>query len=273
MNRFEFLPSVTIGTYLPVDSILHRLDPRARMVGYFLLVAALVAAPRLSGLAIGLVITLALLWVGRIPLRYALRGLITPLPFLFALAVLQVFFNSAQDSGPVLLQIGTLQITPVDFLAALLLLTRFSALVLALSLSSFTLSTGELTQGLNVMLAGPARIGLPAQDLAMIVQVTLRYLPLLAQAAERIAKAQAARGADWDARPGNLLARVRQTIPIIVPLFVGSLRRAESMALAMDARAYGSAPQRTSLVQLDFSPRDAAFVLAALLLAVGVIWL
>jgi energy-coupling factor transport system permease protein len=213
---------------------------------------------------------LVILRIAQIPFRYALRGLLTPLPFLVVLALLQVFFNPHLPGSPVLLAYGPLVISVYDISVGAKLLLRFFGLVLGLSLASFTLSTSEMTQGLNLLLAPLARLRLPVQDFVMMVQITLRYLPLLAQAAERIAKAQASRGADWEAR-GGLVSRVRQTIPIIVPLFLASLRRAENMALAMDARAYGSAMVRSSIAEFHFTTKDGIVLAVAAALAVMII--
>ena len=272
MNQFEFMRSMPVGQYLAVDSFLHRLDPRARLLGYFFLLAAVTMSSRLEGIGFGLFILLLGLQIGRIPYRYALRGLVAPLPFLIILALLQVFFNPHVAGSPVLLQLGSVVITAADAMVGLKLLVRFFALILGLSLASYTLSTSEMTRGLNLLLAPLARLQLPVQDFVMMVQITLRYLPLLAQTAERIAKGQASRGADWEAK-GNLIARVRQTVPLIVPLFLASLRRAERMALAMDARAYGSAQVRTSMVEFRFGLKDGVALGLAILLAAGVIWI
>jgi energy-coupling factor transport system permease protein len=111
-------------------------------------------------------------------------------------------------------------------------------------------------------------IGIPAHDFVLAVQVSMRYFPLLAQSAERIAKAQASRGADWSPAGWNILQRVRQITPLIIPLFVTSLRRAENMALAMDARGYGSLPLRTSMIVLRFTALDAAALALGVLLVV-----
>lgn len=273
MSQFEFLRSIPFGQYLPVNSYLHRLDPRARIMAFSLLILALTFSRHVTGVLFGLAVVLLGLWLGRIPIRYALRGLVTPLPFLLILAVMQVFLNASPPEETILWVVGPARITPSDLRAGLMLLVRFTGLILAIGLTTYTISTSEMTQGLNALFRPLAAIGIQAQDLVMMVQVTLRFLPLLAQTAERIAKAQASRGADWDARPGNLIARVRQTIPVLVPLFLASLQRAENMALAMDARAYGSSPERTSLVDLRFGPRDALLVFAALAAGVGVILL
>jgi len=135
---------------------------------------------------------------------------------------------------------------------------------------SYTTSTTQMTQGLNGLLKPLRALLIPVDDFVMMVQITLRFLPLLALSAERIAKAQAARGADWDARPGSFFARIRQIVPMLVPLFMTSLHRAENLALAMDARAYGSG-ERSSLAELKMQPRDWICMMVAGLLAAGIL--
>jgi energy-coupling factor transport system permease protein len=272
LSQFEFLPSVFIGQYLPIDSILHRLDPRARMIATIALVMAFTFSTRLEGIALGILAIMIALRVGKIPHRYVIRGLSTPLPFLLILAVLQVFINPHHPGPPVLISFWLFHISLADLLTGVILLFRFTGLILTFSLASYTLSTSEMTQGLNALLLPLARLKLPVQDVVMMVQVTLRFLPLLALTAERIAKAQASRGADWDAKGGNLAARVRQILPIIVPLFMSSLHRAEAMALAMDARAYGSSPARTSFVEFKFQPRDGLLIALAGLVTASILF-
>ncbi len=271
MSQFEFLRSINIGQYLPLGSPIHRLDPRARLVGLFIIVMALTFTRSGWGLLLGMLAALIFTRAAHVPLRYALRGLAAPLPFLLILAILQVFFNAQPDSGPVFFRLGTMVVGLSDLGAALMLLGRFAALILVLSLGSYTLSTGELTLGLGYLFRPLARLGLPAHDFVMMLQVSLRFLPLLAQTAERIAKSQAARGADWDSSRGNLLKCVRRILPLIVPLFVTSLHRAESMALAMDARGYGSVENRTSRIQLKARPQDWEAVVLIVIISVGLL--
>jgi energy-coupling factor transport system permease protein len=199
------------------------------------------------------------------------RGLLAPMPFLLFLALLQVFLNGYPDSGPVFFHLGGIVVGLSDLGAAGMLMARFAALILTLSLASYTLSTGELTLGLGILLRPLERLHLPVYDFVMMVQVTLRFLPLLAQTAERIAKSQAARGADWDSKKGNLLARMRRIIPLLIPLFLASLRRSEQMALAMDARAYGAVERRTSRVELAMVQKDWLSLAAALLISAVII--
>ena len=275
MHNFEFLRMVNIGQYLPLDSILHRLDARARILMYLLILMAATFTAQPAGLLFALLVVLTLLSIGRIPLNFALRGLLPPLPFLLILAVLQVFVSIRPPNTLPLFELGIFKVYASGLVSAGMLLLRFCVLILALSLSSFTLSTSEMIHGLESLLKPISRFGLPVHDLVMVLQVTIRFIPFLAIAAERIAKAQASRGAEWGVRKGNIFQRVRQVIPLIVPLFLTSLRRAETMALAMDARAYGSTRRRTSMYTMHFAWRDAAALLlgagcAAVILILGV---
>jgi energy-coupling factor transport system permease protein len=210
------------------------------------------------------------LLLARIPLRFALRGLLGPLPFLLFLAVLQLFLTPPSNPGDVLWSWRFLQITGAGVVAAVTLLVRFTALILAIGLATSVTSSSELLVGMNALLRPLTRIGIPAEDAVMVIQVALRFLPLLAVTAERTAKAQASRGADWSPVKGNLVKQVKRIAPMIVPLFISSLGKAERMALAMDARAYGSHSPRGSMRELKFLWKDAAAVMLALLLSVAV---
>ncbi len=263
MNNFEFLRMVNIGQYLPLDSFLHRRDPRAMLAVYFLLLAATTFTKSLVGILIALGLVLILFAIGRIPLRYALRGLLPPLPFLLILAVLQVFISIHPPDAQPLFEWKFISIYTSGLLAAGKLLLRFVALILLLSLASFTLSTSEMIHGSESLLKPLTYLRIPVHDLVMVIQVTFRFIPFLAQTAERIAKAQASRGAEWGTRKGGLLARTRQIVPLIVPLFMISLERAETMALAMDARGYGSNPRRSSMIVLRFTWQDGVVILLA----------
>jgi energy-coupling factor transport system permease protein len=264
MNNFEFMGHVTIGQYLPSGSVIHHLDARARIIGLGLIFFAAVFTPHIEGLLIGFIVVLALLAAARVPIRFALRGLIPPLPFLLILAVLQVLINPYPEHGMILVKWWIILISMSDILAGVIILIRFAVLILVLSLATFTISTSELIHGLDALFSPIERLGIPMRDFIMMLQITLRFIPFLAQSVERIAKAQAARGADWGSGNGGLINRTRQVIPMIVPLFVTSLRRAENLALAMDARGYGSGPKYSSMIVFHFKPKDAGALLLAL---------
>ena len=279
MSEFEYLRNIPFGQVVPGDLAVHRLDPRARILIFTFLLAALLFTPHPAGLVLGLLVILGGLRLARLPLGYALRSLLSPLPFLIILALLQVFFNALPDTGRVLLHLGPVQITPADLLVGGMLLLRFTGLVLGIGFASQVLSTSELTHGLEFLFSPLESVRLPVHDGVMALVVAVRFLPFLAQSAERIAKAQAARGAEWT-RPVvgrnpfiHLWARARALLPLLVPIFVTSLRRAETMALAMDARGYASRAHPTALVEMHFTPRDGLAVGLALVLAAAVILL
>lgn len=260
MNQFEFLPLVAVGQYFPTGSLLHQRDARARLLFFAGFILALTFSPSTPGLIAGLLLAVLGILLSKVSLRYALKGLLAPLPFLIFIAILQILFFSTTKNTAVYFQWWIIHITLAGLWTALVLMVRFVALILSLSWMSFCLSTSEAITGLSDLLRPLNKIGVYTMDFVMIFQVAMRFLPLLAQSAERIAKAQASRGAEWGGK-GGLISQVKRIVPLIVPLFLISLRRAETMALAMDARAYGLKNQRTSLYRLYFVWQDGLFLL------------
>lgn len=271
MHDFEFLRFVNIGQYLPTGSVIHRLDPRARLLAGFLVLAAVTAAPRWTGLVIAFGALLVALVIARIPLGYALKGLLPPLPFIVFLALLQILFGLRGETATPFWTWGPVFISTASLLNGVLLVLRFAALILALSWLSFCISTTEIVRALDALLAPLAKIGLPTHAFVLMVQVTLRFLPLLALEAERIAKSQASRGAEWGTGRGGLLRRARQALPLLTPLFLIGLQRAENLALAMQARGYQGGKGRTTMTPLRYRSADAVALALALILAVMVV--
>jgi energy-coupling factor transport system permease protein len=268
VSEFEFMRALPFGPYIPEGSSLRRIDPRTRILLFIFWMAALLITRQLAGLILGLAVLLLVWWAAKVPFEPLRRSWMAALPFLLILALIRVFFGGGPDDV-IVFSWNRFVISMADIEAGLALLLRFSAFITLIGLTAASLSESELTLGLQSLLGPLTRLGIPAHDFILTVQVTLRFFPLLAQTAERIAKAQASRGADWRPAGWNLLQRVRQTAPIFVPLFVSSLRRAESMALAMDARGYGSLPVRTSLISLKFTRRDGLILAVGTILAIG----
>jgi energy-coupling factor transport system permease protein len=273
MSEFEFLSRVTIGQYIPGTSALHRMDPRARLLAAILLLGAITFAPRMPGLGLALVAVLVAIALSGLPWGFLLRGLLPPLPFILFLAVLRIFFNTLENQGALMLGWGVVQIYASDLIAAGVLLLRFAVLILGISLFSLVTSTSEMIYGVDALLKPLRWLHIPTQDLTMMAQITLRFIPFMALATERIVKAQASRGVDWSNRSGNLLQRARRILPLLVPLFVSSLGMAERMALAMDARGYGSNRRRTMMMATRLTVWDGLAVVACAGLAVGIILL
>jgi energy-coupling factor transport system permease protein len=270
MSEFDFLSRVPLGQYVPTGSFLHKLDPRTKVLFVFLLVIAFTFSKSLLGLCIGLGFLIVLTIVAKVDLKFALKSLVAPLPFLIFFSILQIFFFSSRQDPNILFSIWKLHFTVSGVLAGAMLLMRFITLILLLSLASFCTSTSELSQGIQRLLNPLNYIKIRTMDFVMVIQITLRFVPLMAQTAERIAKAQASRGAEWETKRKGLLNKIKQILPLIVPLFVISLRRAENLALAMDARAYGYMNRRTSMTDMKFTMKDAAFLLLNIIVSLAI---
>jgi len=270
MEDFELLRNVTIGQYLPTGSLLHRLDPRTKIVGLGLLLLAIIAHNAASGLLVGLLIVLGLVVLARVPLGFALGGLKPALPVLVLLAALQLFFGwgAFNASCQPLWSWWVLSITPCSVQAVIVLLGRFTALILLTSLLTLTTNISELAHGAEALLRPLQRLGVPADELAMVFTIALRFVPTLAQQLEKLLKAQAARGADIKGG-SNPVQRTRQLLPVLVPLFLTTLRRGEELILAMEARGYTGGAGRTHYFRLRFGRTDVLALAIIVLLLVG----
>lgn len=267
-SEFELLRSVTLGQYLPTGSVLHGMDPRVKLLAGLLLIVAVTATSSLVGLTLALALVVAGFVVAGVPVRYALSGVKPMVPFLVLLALLQMLAIPQNDLNTTVLWRWTvITLTARDFVAAALLLLKFAVMVWGLSLLSFTTTTTELTHGTEHLLRPLQRIGLPAHEFALMVNIALRFVPLLATETERLMKAQASRGADFGGgRRLNFVQRMRKLLPLLVPLILSSLRRAEDLILAMEARCYTGGRGRTYLIHLRAERRD--YLILALILAV-----
>ncbi len=257
MDEFELLRYVTIGQYLPTNSFIHRLDPRVKIVGLGALALVIVAQNSAVGSLLGLGIILALVALARVDVRLALRNLAPSAPILAFLALLQLGFGwGARTSGCLALwSWGMFHVTTCSVEAVIALLARLVALVLLTGLLTFTSTLSELARGIEWLLRPWQRIGVPADEVAMVFTLALRFVPTLALEMEKLLKAQAARGANI--RGGtNPIARTRQMLPILVPLFINTLRRSEDLAAAMEARGYIGGAGRTHYVRLRFQRAD-----------------
>ena len=273
MSQFEYLRHVSIGQYLPLDSLIHRLDPRTKIIGFSFLIIAISISNNLNSLVLTLLVSVILIAVSRIPFPFAVRGLLPPLPFLVLLATLQLVITPHPETSSVVFGIWRINIYSEGILAALNLLLRFASLLLILTTLSSSLSTIEMINGLDLLLKPLRQIGMPTENAVLLVQLTLRFIPFLALNAEKIAKSQASRGAKWDTPNGNLISRVQQIVPLVIPLFITSLRQAENLSTAMLARGFSGSTSRTSMHTYRFILRDGAFLLLLLITAAGILFL
>jgi energy-coupling factor transport system permease protein len=259
-SRFEFLGSTSIGQYIPRQSWIHRRDPRARLLAYLALFIGVVSTRNFTGLGIGLGCVLLFYLMAQIPLKPAVKGIMRALPFLLILALLQILLGGRTEDDLIIRTILGFGITQRSVFNASMLLARFTVLIVLINGFVTTLSTAQITAALFYLLRPAAAVRFPVNDLIMVVQITMRYLPLIAQTAEKIAKAQAARGGDWEQRGFNPIRQAKRVLPLIVPLIVNSLKRAETMVLAMESRGFNAGEKRSSYYALQFSWMDGAFL-------------
>jgi energy-coupling factor transport system permease protein len=266
VSEFELLRNITLGQYLPTGSYLHRMDARAKIVATLLLVAAVSFTPTLAGNAVLLGACLGVVALGRIPLRYALRGLLPAVPVLVILAVMQLlFFGRAYDpSSPVVLRWGWIVVTAAVVRLVLVSAARFVELLFVTSVFTLTTTTTELTHGIESLLRPFRRFRVPGHELALVVTIAIRFVPTLALEAERLMKAQASRGGRTGGGRWRFVERTRQMLPVLVPLFTFALRRGEELIIAMEARAYTGGAGRTAYTVLRGSPADWLVPAAAL---------
>ena len=274
MEDFEFLRHITIGQYLPGDSIIHRLDPRTKLSIFLFITAAVTFSISYTANIILVLVTLGLVLLSRVSMRYVFSGIKPAIPLIIILAILQLLFYGGTfvpygmqtltyfEWGWIHISNGSVQLVIVSAL-------RFIELLFLTSLLTNTTTLTDLTHGTESMLRPLRRVGVPSHELSLVMTIALRFVPLLAEQLEIIMKAQASRGASI-AHQGKLrfVTTARQVAALIVPLFIDALRRGEDLILAMQARCYVGGHGRSSLVRLEFAPID--YVAYALSLAFSV---
>jgi len=255
------LKNITIGQFFPGDSFLHKLDPRMKLILTLLLIVIIFVSQGFVGFAVILGFIALAIRASGIRAKLVVRGL-KPIYFIVALTfVLNVFF---QSNGNEIFRLGFIKVTDEGLRMAFFLGARLILLVICTQLLTLTTSPIALTDGLESLMRPLKKVRFPAHEIAMMMSIALRFIPTLMDEANKIMKAQTARGADFDS--GNLIQKAKAMIPLLVPLFVGSFRRAEDLALAMEARCYRGGNGRTRLRQLKYGRNDAAALLIVLVL-------
>lgn len=247
------LNNITIGQFYPGDSFLYHLDPRTKLI----LTVALIVLVFLTKSFVGFgLIFLFVLWCAfstRIGFKYMLKGL-KPLLFIIGLTFFLNLF--LMKDGEELVRLGFIRITSGGLRTALYMAVRLILLVLCSQILTLTTSPIALTDGLESLMRPLEKIGFPAHEISMMMSIALRFIPTLMEETEKIRRAQMARGADFES--GKLMARAKAMIPLLVPLFVSAFRRADELAMAMEARCYRGGKGRTKMKQLHFHWRDGA---------------
>jgi len=273
MSEFELLRNITIGQYLPTGSYLHRLDPRAKILAAIFVTGAVSFTPTLFGNGCLIAGCLAIVWLGRIPLSYALRGLIPAVPFLVFFAMLQLLFfgRSYDPASPVIFEWGWIVVTEAVARLVVISAVRFVELLIVTSVFTLSTRTTELTHGIESLLRPFRRLRVPSHELALVVTIAIRFVPTLALQAERLLKAQASRGGRIGGSRWRFVSRARQMLPVLVPLFAFALKRGEELIVAMESRAYTGGEGRTTYMQFQTSPLDWLAPVAALAFLVAML--
>jgi len=259
------LKDITIGQFFPGNSFIHKLDPRFKIVFTIAFIVMLFVADSFAGLGIGIVFVLMAFLVSRIPFKMMLKSLKPILPIIIFTSVLNILFIR---TGDVIFKWSFIIITKQGFTTAAFMVIRIMALIVGTSLLTYTTSPIVLTDAIERLLSPLKKVKVPVHELAMMMTIALRFIPTLVEETDKIMSAQKARGADLES--GNLIQRAKALVPILVPLFVSSFRRAEELALAMECRCYHGGDGRTRMKQLKCSYRDfvALFVLAGFMAVV-----
>ena len=244
------LKDITIGQYLPGDSFLHKLDPRTKIMAVVVYMISLFVVNNFWGLGAMLVLSLAIVLISRIPLRFFFRG-IKAIVFIVLLTVILQMFMTPGES---LVELGFLKITKEGVHQAVFMGTRLVLLVSVTSILTLTTTPIALTDGIENLLKPFQKVGVPAHELAMMMTIALRFIPTLVEETDKIMKAQAARGANFDS--GNIVEKVKALVPLLVPLFLSAFQRADELAIAMEARCYHGGANRTRLKALQYTKRD-----------------
>ena len=260
------LRDITLGQYFPGKSWIHKLDPRIKIIATLLFIIELFIVDNFIGFLIAGIVLGILIAVSKVPVSYIMRGLkpiLLILIFTFALNMFMV-------EGRILWQWKFLKITAEGLEVAVFMAIRLVLLLMGSSMLTLCTRPLALTDGIERLLSPFKKIGLPAHDIAMMMTIALRFIPTLLEEADKIMKAQQARGADFES--GGLMKRAKSLIPILVPLFVGAFRIAQDLAMAMEARCYRGGENRTRMNEMKFRKRDyAAIVMMVLFLAVIII--
>ena len=263
------LRDITLGQYYPVDSVLHRLDPRTKLFGTLVYIISLFVADGIVGYGLAAVFLVTAIRLSRVPFRFMVRGLKS----IVILLLISVSFNLFLTPGTAVFRLGFLQITWEGLQFAAFMALRLIFLVLGSTVLTLATTPNQLTDGLEKSLGFLKKAGVPVHEISMMMSIALRFIPILVEETDKIMKAQMARGADFDS--GGLIKKAKAMVPLLVPLFISAFRRATDLAMAMEARCYRGGEGRTKMKPLKYEKRDrAAYGLElgyfAVMLAVGI---
>lgn len=260
------LKDITLGQYFPGQSVIHRLDPRTKLIMLVVYIVALFLAGSWVSYGLMFLFLAAVIWMSTIPLKSILRGMKPLVMILIFTGVLNLFFT---QEGEVIFHFWILTMTTGGLARAVMMMSRILMLITGTFLLTYTTSPIALTDGLESLMKPLKKVGVPVHELSMMMCIALRFIPTLIEETDKIMCAQKARGADFET--GSLMDRAKALIPILVPLFISAFRRADELATAMECRCYQGGEGRTKMKLLRYHLEDFLSYGAGAVLLVAVI--
>lgn len=255
---------ITLGQYYQADSIIHRLDPRVKVTGTLIYMLSLFIFNNIYCYIAAFIFLVAVIIMTKVPIGFMLKGM----KGIFLLMMITVICNLFFTPGETIFKLWIIEITKEGIRSAIYMLIRLVLLIVSASILTLTTTPNELTDGLERMFRPLKVFKVPVHEVAMMMSIALRFIPILMEETDKIMKAQTARGARFDS--GNIIERVKSLVPLLVPLFVSAFRRASDLALAMEARCYHGGDGRTKMKPLKYKGRD-VFAFMILMIYAGII--
>lgn len=258
---------ITLGQYYQTDSVVHRLDPRVKLIATLLFICSLFVVNQAAGYVVAVVFLALAIRLSHVPFRFMVRGMRA----ILFLLVLTFGFNLFLTPGEAVFQVWKLTVTREGITMAVKMAVRLSLLIIGSSVMTLTTTPNNLTDGLERLLKPLQKLRVPVHEIAMMMSIALRFIPILMEETDKIMKAQIARGADFET--GNIFQKAKGLVPLLVPLFISAFRRANDLAMAMEARCYHGGEGRTQMKPLCYRGRDfVAYGVTLVYLAVSVVF-
>lgn len=260
------LRDITLGQYYRADSVLHRLDPRVKLVATFMFIISLFIVKNFVGYILAALFLVTGIALSKVPPKFIFRGMKT----IFFLLLITMIFNLFLTPGKELVSFWKITITYEGIKMAVMMAIRLIFLITGSSLMTLTTTPNNLTDGLERLLRPLKVVRVPVHEISMMMSIALRFIPILMEETDKIMKAQMARGADFES--GSIINRAKSLVPLLVPLFISAFRRANDLAMAMEARCYRGGDGRTKMKPLIYQKRDRiAYLVIVIYLALIVV--
>ena len=252
---------ITIGQYYPANSVIHRLDPRVKIVATLLFLISLFVQKSVLGYLVATLFLAGVIHLSKVPLKFIMKGLKPIMILLLITVAFNLFLN---NGGEVLVHFWIFQITEDGLEISVYMAIRLIYLIAGSSIMTFTTTPNALTDGIEKLLRPLNKVKVPVHEVAMMMSIALRFIPILLEETDKIMSAQRARGADFES--GSLMRRAKALIPLLVPLFISAFRRADELAVAMECRCYHGGEGRTRLRQLEYTAADRTVIVLFLVM-------